>query len=641
MRRGRGYAVSLALLSALAVLFVLLFYKDNKYMAPPPYGRDGVITLQEENFAENRPIFLIDGWLLSDAHAHNQPTWIGEFANLKRGGLSISPHGQASYTLALRYTGDPVMAAVDFGELFSDYTITLNGRILAKGRGNAQITFWLAGGDQILKVETSSRLGYYSGMYYPPALGTPDTLAALRNIRSFAYALAFLVPSALALFTLLLWRTGGVTARWFALLCCFFALYVSWYFVQLFHLPIASCWFFVENAALYGLCFCAVRLTALASGSEHDGKFRQTSVVMVAFPAILMVMCLLIPVFPWAVSFHGILTDFYYIVTFFCMARFALRGVTGGCLEERFTLSGCWVFGAGLVCNLIFSNHFEPIYFFWQFEWCGLLLVGLFGVMMAARNRRILLENTELTEHLEHLVEQRTAELRHVLEERKAFFSDMAHDLKAPVFATQSFLTAIRSDTTGTDSERYLALAERKQQEMARRLQGLSSLNALDKIDDPREQISVRRLLREVHDTYRGEADVASIHFILEEPDTDGYIFAQVQKLELLFENLIYNALRATPPGGRITVSASFTGMIVTITVADTGCGIAPEELPLIFRRFYVGTQNRDSGTGLGLYIVQTILEELGGTVRVSSRPGTGTAFVMEIPLIAESTPPQ
>ena len=68
------------------------------------------------------------------------------------------------------------------------------------------------------------------------------------------------------------------------------------------------------------------------------------------------------------------------------------------------------------------------------------------------------------------------------------------------------------------------------------------------------------------------------------------------------------------------------------ITVEDTGCGIPKEELPLVFRRFYVGTANRDSGTGLGLYIVESIVTELGGSISVRSDVGKGTVFTMYFP---------
>lgn len=109
---------------------------------------------------------------------------------------------------------------------------------------------------------------------------------------------------------------------------------------------------------------------------------------------------------------------------------------------------------------------------------------------------------------------------------------------------------------------------------------------------------------------------------------------AQPKKLDILFENLIYDALRATPPDGRITISARAEGDKAYVSVEDTGCGIPEEELPLVFGRFYVGSNNKGSGTGLGLYIVHGIVTELGGTVTVSSIVGKGTKFMMTFPAL-------
>ena len=262
------------------------------------------------------------------------------------------------------------------------------------------------------------------------------------------------------------------------------------------------------------------------------------------------------------------------------------------------------------------------------------MLVLLFGAMMGSRNRRILQENNALTNHLEEQVQKRTEEVNHLLEERKAFFSDMAHDLKAPVFATQSFIHAIRRSGVGVDTELqgYLDQAEAKQQEMARRLQGLSAINELDKIEGECVRISVQDMLSEIYATYHGEAEVRSVYLNVEQPKQDAFLLAQPEKLDILFENLIYNALKATPPNGSITVSAQIEGGKVRVTVEDTGCGISEEELPLIFRRFYVGKSNRETGTGLGLYIVHSIVAELSGTIAVQSAVGKGTKFIMEFP---------
>ena len=628
----------LSVLGVMALFFVLLFYRDNKYQTPPPYGESGTIRLTEADLRRKNPVFLIDGWLLTDAHVTEKPTYIGEFSNLQRRDLAVSPHGKARYQLTLCYDGSEQIVSIDFPQLYSAYTVFLDGTRLSEGTGSERITFPLTTGDHILVVETSSKLGYYSGMYFPPALGTDKTLFQVSSIQGFAYGLAFLIPLALAVFTLFLWQTGGKLARWFGVLCLSYALYMLRYFVfrlsYFVSLPVAAYWFLVQSLAMYSLCFCVVQLTALASDAAGSKAWRGARALLVVFPVVLTALSLLSSVLPWAVFVHGRLTDVYYVVTFCTTALFFARSVTVKSWESRYTSVGCTVFGAGLLANLFFSNHFEPIRFFWQFEWCGLLLVLLFGAMMVSRSRRILQENDMLTHHLEEQVKARTEEVTQLLHERKAFFSDMAHDLKAPVFATQSFIEAIRRSGVGVDTElnHYLDQAEAKQWEMARRLQGLSTINALDKIDEERIRVSVREMLSEVYAAHCGEAQVQSVYLIVNPPKQDAYLRAQPEKLNILFENLIYNALKATPPNGSIVVSARTTDHHICVTVEDTGCGIPSEELPLVFRRFYVGAKNRETGTGLGLYIVHGIVTELGGTIEVYSTVGKGTKFVMQFP---------
>lgn len=637
MKRQKVLWQLLVVLIMLAAFFLFLFYVDNKYQTPPPYGKSGTITLGERDLERNNPIFLIDGWRLTDVRETDRLTYIGEFSNLQRGNLLISPHGWANYQLTLQYDGRDQIVSVDFPQLSSRYAVSVDGILLDQGVGSGRITFLLTSGEHVLSVETSSRVGYYSGMYFPPALGTVGTLTKVRGVQGFSYAFAFLLPLSLAVFTLFLWRTGGYLSRWFGLLCFCYALYMFRYFVFLFSMPMAEYWFLAQNLAFYGMCFCVVRLTALASGNVYFGVYRWVERVLCTLQAVLLVLCVLIPVFPWAVWVHGRLTDLYYVDTFCCAAFFTVRGILAKNWESRYTLTGCTIFGAGLLVNLLFSNQFEPIRFFWQFEWCGLLLVLLFGAMMVSRNRRILQENDTLTNHLEEQVKKRTKEVTQLLEERKAFFSDMAHDLKAPVFATRSFIEAIRKSNVGVDAELqgYLDQAEAKQWEMARRLQGLSAINALDKIEEERTRVSLRELLLEIYDIHHGEAEVQAVYLTVEPPGEDVFLMAQPEKLHILFENLIYNALRATPSGGRITVSALAEDGRIHVAVEDTGCGIPEEELSLIFRRFYVGANNRETGTGLGLYIVHSIVTELGGTISVQSTVGKGTKFLMVFPGIS------
>lgn len=629
----------------LAVFFAYLFYEDNKYQTPPPYGKSGIIAFSEQDLQRDNPVYLIDGWLLTDARAADKPTYIGEFSNLARGNLDVSAHGSARYQLTLRYEGAPRIVTVDFGQLSSKYAVSLDAVRLAEGVGSGRITVLLTEGDHDLTVETSSKAGYYSGMYFPPAISLAETIQRVNTVQNFAYALAFVIALVLAVFTLFLWQSGGALSRWFGVLCCCYALYLFRYFVFLFAMPAAQYWFLVQNLALYGLCFSVAQLTSLACGCARGAQslcdsriWRCLRAVLVVLAVVLLLLCLLmvVPVQSWVIWVHGRLTDCFYIVTFFTTAYFAVQGIVQRRWESRYTLTGCLVFGGGLFANLVFSNRFEPIRFFWQFEWCGLLLVLLFGAMMVARSRRILRENDALTNHLEEEVKKRTEEVTQLLKERKAFFSDMAHDLKAPVFATQAFIEAIRKSGVGVDTELqgYLDQAQAKQWEMARRLQGLSAINALDKIEGERVRVSLKELFSEIDAVYRGEARVQSVYLTVEPPVQDVFLLAQPQKLEILFENLIYNALKATPRNGRITISAHTEGDRLWVFVEDTGCGIPEEELPFVFGRFYVGAKNKETGTGLGLYIVHGIVAELGGTIAVSSAVGKGTKFTMTFPAL-------
>lgn len=641
-----------AMLAVLFALFFLWIYNlDNKYQTPPPYGKNGIIHLTKEDLQRDMPLFLIDGWLLSDCQVTEQPTYIGEFSTLQRGKLTASPHGAAAYQLTLDYKGAPMEVMLSFPQIFTNYTIFLDGEVIAKGKGSARFSFPLTEGRHPLLVKTVSRQGYYSGLYHPPALAAADKLLSKILIQCSAYGFAFFASLTLALFTLVLWNTAkDKTAFWFGLLCLFFSGYLSYYFVRLYHLPFAEYWYLVQSMAFYGLSFCVLRLAALSGGirdakdsavSENSQGFRTVVLserIFLFLAFLLLLLAMLIPVFSWAVWLHGVLTDLMYIYIFSALLWILLQSKSPNGLEGVLTQSGCMVFGAGLVCNLLFSNAFEPILFFWQFEWCGLFLVFLFGAMMAARNKRLLQENNNLQNHLEVLVAQRTKELSHLLEERKAFFADMAHDLKAPIYATQSFIRAIRENNTGVDRElmHYIDEVEIKQQEMASRVTGLSAFNRLDAVAQPREPVSVSDLLQEIYDIHSPSAEVEAVTLTLELPDTDGFLYAQRQKLLILFENLFFNALHATPPDGMITLGAELDSDGCHFYLSDTGCGIPFDEIPHLFDRFYVGRNNKGRGSGLGLAIVKSIVDELEGEITLSSTLGKGTTFHIDIPVMEE-----
>jgi len=98
--------------------------------------------------------------------------------------------------------------------------------------------------------------------------------------------------------------------------------------------------------------------------------------------------------------------------------------------------------------------------------------------------------------------------------------------------------------------------------------------------------------------------------------------------------NLVDNAIKYTPRGGRIDVSASVESGTIAIRVADTGPGISEQDLPRIFDRLYRGDQSRATrGLGLGLSLVRASVEAQGGSVTVESKPGSGSTFTIRLPI--------
>ncbi len=113
---------------------------------------------------------------------------------------------------------------------------------------------------------------------------------------------------------------------------------------------------------------------------------------------------------------------------------------------------------------------------------------------------------------------------------------------------------------------------------------------------------------------------------------------ADFERASQVLANLLSNALRHTPPGGRVTLGTASSGDCVVFTVTDTGSGIAPEHLQRIFERFYRAdpARSRDGGSGVGLTIARGLIVRMGGTLTVRSGPG-GSTFTFTLPAAGSS----
>jgi signal transduction histidine kinase len=233
------------------------------------------------------------------------------------------------------------------------------------------------------------------------------------------------------------------------------------------------------------------------------------------------------------------------------------------------------------------------------------------------------------------------------LDRMKAEFMSIAtHELKTPINVISGYaeLMAERvyGDLSDKQGEALVAIREQTRvlTQLVNQLLDISRLEAGGLRLHVRA-VSVVDLFRRVERSFEGLAQRRNIAFSVEiDPSAPATIDADAERLsDQVLGNLISNALKFTPEGGRIAVRVWMDGDALQIEVEDTGTGIPPDKLPYIFDKFYqVGDQARSKGAGLGLAIAHEVVEAHGGTIRAESEVGGGTRFHIALPVAQRST---
>jgi two-component system sensor histidine kinase BaeS len=160
------------------------------------------------------------------------------------------------------------------------------------------------------------------------------------------------------------------------------------------------------------------------------------------------------------------------------------------------------------------------------------------------------------------------------------------------------------------------------------------------------EAIDVSELLNDVATSFSGQAQAAAVNLVVDTPDRSStpasggapplQLRGDYGRLEQVLGNLLANALRHTPGGGAVTLQGGQGPHGVRLVVADTGEGIAPEDVPYVFDRFWradrARTHSQGTGSGLGLAIARQLIQAHGGTIAVNSTLGRGTTFTIDLP---------
>lgn len=234
--------------------------------------------------------------------------------------------------------------------------------------------------------------------------------------------------------------------------------------------------------------------------------------------------------------------------------------------------------------------------------------------------------------------------------QRKAMVSDVAHELRTPLSNIRGWLEAAQDGVADPDPAFVASLLEEAMQlqHIIGDLQDLAQADAGVLRLHP-EPVRIEELLGHVAAAHQAQADTAEVTLTVAgtAPGADvPELSADPVRLRQAVGNLVSNAVRHTPPGGSVTLSASSPdGDVVVVDVADTGSGMPPEDLRYVFDRFWRAEKSRSrrtGGSGLGLAIVRKLAEAHGGTVHAVSAEGEGSVFTLRIPAagrpVAEET---
>jgi signal transduction histidine kinase len=230
---------------------------------------------------------------------------------------------------------------------------------------------------------------------------------------------------------------------------------------------------------------------------------------------------------------------------------------------------------------------------------------------------------------------QMSADLAQANAARQQMTADIAHDLRTPLSVIKGYTEALRDGVLPPNPETFEAMHQETEQ-LSLLIQDLRTLSLADagELYLNRRPVPPQELLQRVAAAHRPQAHQMELALQVSVPPDLPAMVVDPERMVQVLGNLVSNALRYTPAGGRITLSAAQRGSGVELVVEDSGSGIAPEALPHIFDRFYRGDAAREAHegeSGLGLAIAKSLVELHGGTISVESTLGQGTRFTIDL----------
>lgn len=233
-----------------------------------------------------------------------------------------------------------------------------------------------------------------------------------------------------------------------------------------------------------------------------------------------------------------------------------------------------------------------------------------------------------------------TAELARIEQQRRNLTADVAHELRTPLHIIQGNLEGIIDGVYDPTPDHIDATLDETRR-LARLIDDLQTLSQVEmgRLPLHREPVDVAELLHDAATSFSGQAEAQGIDLVVDLPEEKVVVLGDNGRLLQILSNLLVNALRHTPGGGHILLSAAVEGENVHLRVCDNGEGIPNADLPFIFDRFWRGDRARTrpsdgTGGGLGLAIVKQLVLAHHGTITATSQPHHATTFTITLPRI-------